>query len=241
MTKTVRRAALALAAVAALSAAPAHAMLVLQGPQDFSGTGLGSVNTVLTLQSEGSSTTEEGAVGRIMESSVDIISGDALTGASQTQTRTIDSLDITSATDLRVVFNAVEPGNTAAQSTTLIDLRLSIFSPDGQELFNSGSLTSPVTFADTFTGAGNSGFVFALDAAQAAAAQELGFAGDFGDNLLGLYASVADATGGPETFFIASAGGAVAPPIPEPETYALMLAGLGIVGFVAARRRRRGQ
>lgn len=30
---------------------------------------------------------------------------------------------------------------------------------------------------------------------------------------------------------------AVAAPIPEPETYALMLAGLGIVGFVAARRR----
>jgi hypothetical protein len=25
--------------------------------------------------------------------------------------------------------------------------------------------------------------------------------------------------------------------VPEPETYALMLAGLGIVGFVAARRR----
>ena len=32
---------------------------------------------------------------------------------------------------------------------------------------------------------------------------------------------------------------AVAAPIPEPETYALMLAGLGIVGFVAARRRNR--
>ena len=34
--------------------------------------------------------------------------------------------------------------------------------------------------------------------------------------------------------------GAVTPPIPEPETYALMLAGLGLVGFVAARRRRYG-
>jgi PEP-CTERM motif len=29
-------------------------------------------------------------------------------------------------------------------------------------------------------------------------------------------------------------------PVPEPETYALMLAGLGIVGFVAARRRAQG-
>ena len=34
--------------------------------------------------------------------------------------------------------------------------------------------------------------------------------------------------------FIASAA-----PVPEPETYALMLAGLGIVGFVAARRSNR--
>lgn len=32
---------------------------------------------------------------------------------------------------------------------------------------------------------------------------------------------------------------AVAAPVPEPETYALMLAGLGVVGFVAARRRNR--
>ena len=35
-------------------------------------------------------------------------------------------------------------------------------------------------------------------------------------------------------------GNVVLTPIPEPETYALMLAGLGVVGFMAARRRSRG-
>jgi hypothetical protein len=33
-------------------------------------------------------------------------------------------------------------------------------------------------------------------------------------------------------------GSTVAPPIPEPETYALMLAGLGLVGWAARRRAR---
>ena len=35
-----------------------------------------------------------------------------------------------------------------------------------------------------------------------------------------------------ETFVVRAA-------VPEPETYALMLAGLGLVGFVARRRQRR--
>jgi PEP-CTERM motif len=230
---------LALAAAVTALALPAHAMLVLQGPEDFDGTGLGAVNTVLTLQSPGNSTDEVGAVRLVPGMDGDIITGDALTGASQTQTLSLASVGATSASDLRVVFNAIEPGNDA-NSIVLNDLRLSIFSPDGTELFNSGSLTTPLSFADTLTGAGNSGFVFALDAAQAAAAQALAFGAEFGSNLIGLYASLSDATGGPETFFVASASGGVTPPIPEPQTYALMLAGLGVVGFVAARRRRNG-
>ena len=35
-------------------------------------------------------------------------------------------------------------------------------------------------------------------------------------------------------------GQLVLTPVPEPETYALMLAGLGIIGFVAARRKSQG-
>ena len=221
------------AAVLALcaSALPSHAMLVLQGPEDFEGTGLGAVNTILTLQSPANSASEQGSV-----AFGDVVAGDVKTGASQTQTRSIGELGVTSASDIRVVFNALEPGN-GANSVTLEDLVLTIFSPTGTALWSSGAFT-PVDFADTFTGAGNSGFVFALDTAQAAAAQAAAFGADFGSNLFGLSASVSNATGGFETFFVAGAGGDVTPPIPEPQTYALMLAGLAAIGFMTRRRRR---
>lgn len=44
-------------------------------------------------------------------------------------------------------------------------------------------------------------------------------------------------TSTPQTSFYGGSVGAVTAPVPEPETYALMLAGLGVVGFMASRRR----
>jgi hypothetical protein len=127
---------------------------------------------------------------------------------------------------------------------TLSDLVLNIYSPTGDVLFTSGAFT-PVTFADTLTGAGNSGFVFHLDATQAALAQAAAFGAGFEANQVGLSAAAGcagaetstcqGATGGFETFFVANTEVAA---IPEPETYALMAAGLGVLGFVARRRRR---
>ncbi|HEY0857611.1 MAG TPA: PEP-CTERM sorting domain-containing protein [Albitalea sp.] len=230
----------ALAGAAALmfGAAAAQASLVLVEPQDFSGTGLGSVNTILTLSSPANSSFESGSV-----AFGDVISGDAMTGSSQTQTRTLGELGVESASSLRVVFNALEPGNEDL-GITLADLVLNIYSPSGDLLFTSGAFT-PVNFADTFTGAGNSGFVFALDAEQQAAAAAA-FGASFQDNVIGLSAAAGcttgspagclGATGGFETFFVANANGGPVPAIPEPETYALMLAGLGMVAFMLRRR-----
>ena len=237
----LRKTALAAAAAVAtvLAAGPAHADLEMVAPVNFSGTGLGSVNTILTITSPADSSFEAGAVGRV--GGADVITGNALTGASQTQTRTIGSLGITSASDLRIVFNAVEPGN--AMDIVLTSLVLTIYSPTGTALFSSGSVTCPTlggacNFPNTFSGAGNSGFVFRLSSAQAIMAQTFAFGAGFANNYIGLSAAASNATGGFETFFAASAGGTTVTPVPEPETYALMLAGLGALGFVAKRRRK---
>jgi len=214
------------------------ASLILVGPEDFSGTGLGSVNTILTMTSPGATTSEQGCVGRSTagcpggstNAAGDVIGGtlggNEHTGASQTLTRSVSSLGIDTAAGLRVVFNAVEPGS-AANSITLNDLVLNIYSSTGVLEFSSGAFT-PHFFADTETGVGNSGFVFRLDPVQAAAAQLVFSQTD----LIGLRASATDATGGPETFFVAQ----TLSPVPtlvitSPEPASLLLLGSGLAGL----------
>lgn len=220
----------ALCLTAAFAALPAHATLVLQGPENFQGTGLGAVNTVLTLQSPGNSTVESGSVALAAGGGSDVITGNAMTGASQSLTRTIGALGITSAADLRVVFNANEPSSPAQRGITLDNLVLNIYSPTGSLLFTSGAFT-PVNFADTFSGVGNSGYIFALDAAQAAQAQAQAFGAGFANNRIGLSASASNAQGGIDTFFVAQ--------VPEPETWAMALAGLMGIAFKLRGRLRR--
>jgi len=218
----------------------ANANLVLLSAENFQGTGLGAVNTILTIQSPNNSTSETGSVGRSPGNINDVIIGDAKTGASQTQTQSINSLGVLSAASLRVVFNALEPGN-GDNSIVLSNLVLSIYSPTGDLLFNSGEF-APEAFLNTQTGAGNSGFVFGLDATQAAQAQAAAFGAGFGNNLIGLAATADNATGGFETFFVANGtpgdggGGPGGNPVPEPAT--LGLVGLALCGVIGARRRK---
>lgn len=219
----------AVAAAFALAGTHAQADLVFLGAQSSGGSGLGTVNTVLTFQSPGNTTFESGSVG-LTTGGAQIITGDASTGASQTQVISFSLLGVTDASALRLVFNASEP---AGNSITLNSLVLNVFdSESGSLLFSSSYAGVPQTFDDTFTGTGTSGFVFALDAGDVTALQALLALPGSGSDVIGVSASASMATGGPETIYI----GAGVSAIPEPETYAMMAAGLGLLGFAARRR-----
>jgi hypothetical protein len=111
-------------------------------------------------------------------------------------------------------------------------LTLNVYNAAGTLTPFTANLDKPYSFADTFTGAGNSGFVFALTSSEASALQAVFAPGD----RVGLSASASNATGGFETFSVGNSPTVAA--VPEPETYALILGGLGFVGFIARRRKR---
>lgn len=238
----------ALGGVLLLAVASAHvasASLISTGPISLGGTGLGAVNTVLTLTSPGNSTVESGCVGFVGGTTVigsgactgGATGGNELTGASQTQVRLLSEAGVTSLANLRVILNATEP---AGNSITVNNLALQLYSPTGTLLFTSGAFSqAPLTFPETFPGIGNAGFGFQLDNSQLAAAVAAVGNQTLGNVRVGLSATLSNATGGPETFFIASAGTGGGPEntIPEPSTYAMLAGGLISLGLLRKRVR----
>lgn len=228
-----RKTAVAVAALGLMSALvslPSHA-LTLQGQENFRFTGMDVDNTILTLQGSDKSAEAWGSVGLNAWTKSDVLRGQAMPGVSLT--RTLGELGVNSAASLRVVFNANEPFAEWGRGIVLEDLVLNIFSPTGALLYSSGAFM-PVKFADTSSGVGNSGYVFALDGEQAAAAQAAAFGAGFQNNFIGLSATVLSAHGGPETFFVGSS------PVPEPASWALAFAGLAGLTLVRRRGARRG-
>ncbi len=226
-----------------------HRFLVRKGAADLifdaslggvAGSGLGTVATILTIQSPGSTTTESGSVSRSggadVKSDTGVLAsggttnvGDVKTGASQTLTQTFGGNGITKASQIAIVFNADEP---SGNSVTLTGLQLSVFNGN-TDIFDA-RLAASVTFPTTFTGIGNQGFVFRLNTAEAATLQGLLTplsSTDLAALRIGLSASASDATGGPETFNLATITAV-------PESGTLLFVGTALVGLGVWGRKR---
>jgi len=233
--------ALAAAALAAgLAAAPASADLTPLTTVQLTGQGVGASFTTLFLQGAGSATTESGGV--LFNGSV---FGDAGGGASQSRTFSFADLALTNASQLALLVNLAEPGSESPPSVTTAasplatngnlagNITLNVYSAAGV-LLEQHMAAAGLTLNQVASGLGGSGIVFGLTPAEQTTLNNT-MAANAGNEVFTVGATFANSQGGPETISAIR----LVTAIPEPETYALMLAGLGALGFIARRRRER--
>lgn len=205
----------------------AHADLVLQGATALNGQGLGSTVTVLTLQSPGSTSTETGAI------TPTGVTGDAKTGASQSQLFTFNDLGITNANRLALVVNLNESnGANSENPPSVIEQSLSLigYGANGNTVFTANA-TPGLTLDQVANGLGNSGLVFTLSPAEATELNN-----DLSKNpslVFGVSASFSSAVGGPDAIQAA----ALTTAVPELSTWAMMIIGFAGLGFFAYRKK----
>lgn len=239
MNRTTRSLVLSAVTLLLLGAASLSARadgIVFAGPDPCFPAGVGRgcgpdrATHVLSIQSPGGSSDASGAVAR--GASGDIRTGDWLRG-SNTQTVSLTQLGITNASQVVIYFDINEPNGQGNSPVTLNTLVLNAYDAAGNNVFSASLLGGPETLQQLGNGQGHSDYLYALDAEAAARLQA---AINANPNLfLGLAASVSNAEGGPESFFIGKREAPAA--VPEPGT--MILLGTGLAGAAGAARRRR--
>jgi hypothetical protein len=135
-------------------------------------------------------------------------------------------------TAIRIGFNINEPSGGPGSTPVIVQsLILRAYDTSGNVVFTANLIDGPHTLAKIGNGQGTADYVFGLDSTAAAR-----LAAIYDSNLrLGLEATIHNAEGGPESFYLNM--GPATTPVPEPAT--MFLLGTGLAGVAARIRKRR--
>ena len=209
----------------------ASAHLIDLGQVNLTGQGFGNIVSILEVHSVGNDPTPDTEAGDVSPAGVDQLGAlpgggtpdDASSVAVKTKTVTFGEIGVTNASNFQLIFNATEPGNAGANDIKLDALRLTVYNPAGNTL-KSFDLLSAINYPTTLQGQGKAGFGIGLSSDEWTDFQSV----ISPNNQIGLQASLTNFSGGPEDFSVRA--------VPEPEGWAMMVAGLFAIGAMARRR-----
>jgi hypothetical protein len=236
------------------TSAGASASLVLDGEIAIGAQGFGNANRLLTISSQGSNTFESGAIGISNGNLVALTPGlsDALVFGGNGVTNaggdtvspltdtlkfgipTLGQLNWTTASNVNLLFNAAESGGDGVNVT---DVTLKFY--NGNTVI--AAIDGNFSLLNTVTGTGGAGWLVKVDDAQRLYLNSTVFNQEGASSFrIAAESTITGVSGGSESFSALTATSSVSA-IPEPGTYAMMLAGLGLMGLVRARSKTPGR
>jgi hypothetical protein len=232
--------------LAAVASYPAWADIVLVGTEVVIGNGFGADPRALTIQSHGPANPSEsgciapnGAGGLIAGNDACAPLDGTVGGNEQNPIAfpkqaavSLSSLGITDASQIGILFDAIQPQNANNNFVTITDLTLKLY--DGTKLL----ATASGTFSHLATNPGNgqSDYLFALNTTEASAFNAA-IGGNYSDTIaLDSTITFANQSAGPDSYSLINGSSEFLLPVPEPSTTILLgFALLGLALFVRQR------